>query len=141
MQLFLIRSISTRGGGCSMIPLLTLCSLDCLRGMVDVYNYIIRVVNILTLNYLLRTHIKKHIYRHKKSALPFLFPPCRSICIYGIRSDIVCKMSTGWTRTSSIPLISSMLYYPFMVQQFSEDDIRKHHIVSINYSRVLHFRP
>ena len=30
-----------------MIPTLTLCSLDRVRGMVDVYNYIIRVVNIL----------------------------------------------------------------------------------------------
>ena len=35
-----------------MIPTLTLCSLDRLRGMVDVYNYIIRVVNILTFIYL-----------------------------------------------------------------------------------------
>ena len=32
-----------------MIPTLTLCSLDRFCGMVDVYNYIIRVVNILTL--------------------------------------------------------------------------------------------
>ena len=31
-----------------MIPTLILCSLDHLRGIVDVYNYIIRVVNILT---------------------------------------------------------------------------------------------
>ena len=30
----------------------TLCSLDRLRGMVDVYNYYIRVVNILTFIYL-----------------------------------------------------------------------------------------
>ena len=34
-----------------MIPTLTLCSLDRFRRMVDVYNYIIRVVNILTLIY------------------------------------------------------------------------------------------
>ena len=31
-----------------MIPTHTLCSLDRFRGMVDVYNYTIRVVNILT---------------------------------------------------------------------------------------------
>ena len=35
-----------------MIPTLTLCSLDRFCGMVDVYNYIIRVVNILTFIYL-----------------------------------------------------------------------------------------
>ena len=35
-----------------MIPSLILCSLDRFRGIVDVYNYIIRVVNILTLIYL-----------------------------------------------------------------------------------------
>ena len=35
-----------------MNPTLTLCTLDRLCGMVDVYNYIIRVVNILTFNYL-----------------------------------------------------------------------------------------
>ena len=35
-----------------MIPALTLCSLDRLGGMVDVYNYIMRVVNILTFVYL-----------------------------------------------------------------------------------------
>ena len=34
-----------------MIPTLTLCYLDHLCGMVDVYNYIIRVVNILTFIY------------------------------------------------------------------------------------------
>ena len=34
-----------------MIPTLTLCSLDRFRGMVDVYNYIIRVVNILAFIY------------------------------------------------------------------------------------------
>ena len=44
--------ISTRGR-CFMIPTLTLCSLDRLFGMVDVYNYIIRVViNIFTFIYL-----------------------------------------------------------------------------------------
>ena len=31
-----------------MIPTLTLCSLDRFCGMVNVYNYIIKVVNILT---------------------------------------------------------------------------------------------
>ena len=31
---------------------ITLCSLDRFRGMVDVYNYIVRVVNILTFIYL-----------------------------------------------------------------------------------------
>ena len=35
-----------------MIPTLTLCSVDGLRGMVDVYNHIIKVVNILTFIYL-----------------------------------------------------------------------------------------
>ena len=38
-----------------MIPTLTLCSLDYLRGMVDVYIYIIRAVNILTFIYLFFT--------------------------------------------------------------------------------------
>ena len=33
---------------------ITLCSLDRFRGMVDVYNYIVRVVNILTFVYLVR---------------------------------------------------------------------------------------
>ena len=47
----LIRNIFTRGR-CSTIPTLTLYSLDRIRGMVDVYNYIIRVVNILTFIYL-----------------------------------------------------------------------------------------
>ena len=47
----LLRNISTRGR-CSMIPTLTLCSLDHWCGMVDVYNLYIRVVNILTFIYL-----------------------------------------------------------------------------------------
>ena len=34
-----------------MIPTFTICSLDRFCGMVDVYNYIIRVVNILTFIY------------------------------------------------------------------------------------------
>ena len=37
-----------------MIPILTLCSLDCLHGMVDVYNYIIRVVYVLTFIHLVQ---------------------------------------------------------------------------------------
>ena len=36
-----------------MLIISTLCSLDRLCGMVDVYNYIIRVVNILTLIWML----------------------------------------------------------------------------------------
>ena len=35
---------------------ITLCSLDCFCGMVDVYNYIIRVVNILTFIYLMQSY-------------------------------------------------------------------------------------
>ena len=38
-----------------MIPTLTLCSLDRFCGMVDVYNYIIRVANNLTFIYLFHT--------------------------------------------------------------------------------------
>ena len=48
-----------------MIPSLTLCFLDRFCGMVDVYNYIIRVVNILTF-------ISKHTSSYaKKTALGF----------------------------------------------------------------------
>ena len=39
-----------------MIPTLTLCSLDRFCRMVDVYNYIIRVVNILTFIYYYKKH-------------------------------------------------------------------------------------
>ena len=43
-----------------MIPTLILCSLDRLRGIVDVYNYIIRAVNILTFIYLQSVLLSEH---------------------------------------------------------------------------------
>ena len=46
----------SRSASCMYETGLTLCSLDRLCGMVDVYNYIIRVVNILTFIYLLLWH-------------------------------------------------------------------------------------
>ena len=42
-----------------MIPTLTLCSLDRLCGMIDVYNYIIRLVNILAFIYWLTCVLQK----------------------------------------------------------------------------------
>ena len=55
-----------------MIPTLTLCSLDRLHGMVDVYNYIIRVhvVNILTSIYF---YLKREVERNPQY-LGYLFP-------------------------------------------------------------------
>ena len=55
-----------------MIPSLTLCSLDRFRGMVDVYNYIIRVVNTLTLIYIINAmmmilHRACHILRYSNN--------------------------------------------------------------------------
>ena len=41
-----------------MIPILILCSIDRFCGMVDVHNYIIRVVNKLTFIYLLLNNLK-----------------------------------------------------------------------------------
>ena len=43
-----------------MIPTLTLCSLDRFCGMADAYNYIIRVVNILTFIYLWIQRFSEH---------------------------------------------------------------------------------